>query len=161
MSEGDALNTPSSEGWPAGVGGLAATGRVVLFWAAVGVCPWPDPFLCRITALMGSVVAGAGVNPADQRWVSGRFCRLAISCRKRSEGLFPDLSLIFCAIGLNDVQLSLLSTEVISAPRITKACFGCRRPVALDWRASRFMLLNHALGWPCRSNNRSLCLRRQ
>ena len=27
-----------------------------------------DPFLCRITALMGSVVAGAGVNPADQRW---------------------------------------------------------------------------------------------
>jgi len=31
-------------------------------------CPWPDPFLCRITALMGSVVAGAGVNPADQRW---------------------------------------------------------------------------------------------
>ena len=32
------------------------------------VCLWPDPFLCRITALMGSVVAGAGVNPADQRW---------------------------------------------------------------------------------------------
>ncbi|QNJ05794.1 hypothetical protein SynMEDNS5_01065 [Synechococcus sp. MEDNS5] len=30
--------------------------------------PWSDPFLCRITALMGSVVAGAGVNPADQRW---------------------------------------------------------------------------------------------
>ena len=28
----------------------------------------PDPFVCRITALMGSVVAGAGVNPADQRW---------------------------------------------------------------------------------------------
>ena len=30
--------------------------------------PWPDPFLCRINALMGSVVAGACVNPADQRW---------------------------------------------------------------------------------------------
>ena len=30
--------------------------------------PWPDPFLCRITAAMGSVVVGAGVNPADQRW---------------------------------------------------------------------------------------------
>ena len=29
---------------------------------------WLYPFLCRITALMGSVVAGAGVNPADQRW---------------------------------------------------------------------------------------------
>ena len=27
-----------------------------------------DPFLCRITALMGSVVAGAGANPADQHW---------------------------------------------------------------------------------------------
>ncbi|QNI58786.1 hypothetical protein SynBIOSU31_01919 [Synechococcus sp. BIOS-U3-1] len=32
------------------------------------VCPWPDRFLCRITALTGSMVAGAGVNPADQRW---------------------------------------------------------------------------------------------
>ena len=41
--------------------------RVVLFYAWV-VCPWLDPFLCRITASMGSVVAGAGVNPADQRW---------------------------------------------------------------------------------------------
>ncbi|QNI67347.1 hypothetical protein SynBMKMC1_01264 [Synechococcus sp. BMK-MC-1] len=30
--------------------------------------PWPAPSLCRITALMGSMVAGAGVNPADQRW---------------------------------------------------------------------------------------------
>lgn len=30
--------------------------------------PWPDPILYRITALMGSMVARAGVNPADQRW---------------------------------------------------------------------------------------------
>ena len=29
---------------------------------------WPDPFLCRITELTGSMVAGAGVNPAEQRW---------------------------------------------------------------------------------------------
>ena len=28
----------------------------------------PDPFLRRITALMGTTVAGVGVNPADQRW---------------------------------------------------------------------------------------------
>ena len=41
---------------------------VVLFCAGVGNLTWPDPFLSRITALMGSVVAGAGVNPADQRW---------------------------------------------------------------------------------------------
>ena len=41
---------------------------MVLFCAEGVVCLWPDPFLCRITALMGSVVAGAGVNPADQRW---------------------------------------------------------------------------------------------
>ena len=34
--EGAALNTPSSEGSTVGVGGLAATGRVVLFWAGVG-----------------------------------------------------------------------------------------------------------------------------
>ena len=27
-----------------------------------------DPSLCRITELMGSVVSGAGVNPADQHW---------------------------------------------------------------------------------------------
>ena len=72
---------------------------------------------------MGSVVAGAGVNPADQRWGSGRCCRLGSSYRNRPEGLVPELSLIFCAIGLSDVQLSRLSTEVISAPRITKAYF--------------------------------------
>ena len=36
LREGAALNTPSSEGWTIGVGGLAATGRVVLFWAGVG-----------------------------------------------------------------------------------------------------------------------------
>ncbi|EAR18512.1 hypothetical protein WH7805_01717 [Synechococcus sp. WH 7805] len=42
--------------------------RVVLFCAGFADCPWSDQFLCRITALMGSVVAGAGVNPADQRW---------------------------------------------------------------------------------------------
>ncbi|QNI73205.1 hypothetical protein [Synechococcus sp. NOUM97013] len=41
---------------------------MVLFGAEGVVRRWPDPFLCRITALMGSVVAGAGVNPADQRW---------------------------------------------------------------------------------------------
>ncbi|QNI67359.1 hypothetical protein SynBMKMC1_01276 [Synechococcus sp. BMK-MC-1] len=29
---------------------------------------WPAPSLCRITALMGSMVAGTGVNPADQYW---------------------------------------------------------------------------------------------
>ncbi|QNI67352.1 hypothetical protein SynBMKMC1_01269 [Synechococcus sp. BMK-MC-1] len=31
-------------------------------------CPRPAPSLCSITALTGSVVAGADVNPADQRW---------------------------------------------------------------------------------------------
>ena len=36
LREGAALNTPSSEGWTIGAGGLAATGRVVLFWAGVG-----------------------------------------------------------------------------------------------------------------------------
>ncbi|WP_256377228.1 hypothetical protein [Synechococcus sp. N5] len=39
MSEGAALNTPSSEGWTIGAGGLAATGRLVLFWAGVGGLP--------------------------------------------------------------------------------------------------------------------------
>ena len=34
----------------------------------VGGLSCPEPFLCRITALMGGVVAEAGVNPADQRW---------------------------------------------------------------------------------------------
>ena len=53
-----------------------------------------------ITALMGSVVAGAGVNPADQRWgfwpllPLGRLLLLA-QCN-RSEGLVPELSLILC-----------------------------------------------------------------
>ena len=40
----------------------------LLICLAVAGLPWSEPFLCRITALMGSVVAGAGVNPADQRW---------------------------------------------------------------------------------------------
>ena len=34
----------------------------------VGVYASPDPFLCRIIALTGSISARAGVNPADQRW---------------------------------------------------------------------------------------------
>ena len=46
--------------------------RADCLWCCFGlrrvVCPWPVPFLCRITALMGSMVAGAGVNPADQHW---------------------------------------------------------------------------------------------
>ena len=41
---------------------------MALFNAEGVVRLWPDLFLCRITALMGSVVVGAGVNPADQRW---------------------------------------------------------------------------------------------
>ena len=41
---------------------------MALFDAEGVVRLWPDPFLCRISALMGSVVAGAGVNPAGQRW---------------------------------------------------------------------------------------------
>ena len=56
--------------------------------------------------------------------ISGRCCHLAIGRGKRSEGLVPELSLVFCATGLNDVQLSPLSAQVISAPRITKSCFG-------------------------------------
>ena len=54
---------------------------------------------------MGSVVAGAGVNPADQRWVSGRCCHLAISSGNTPEGLVPELSLELCATGINGVQL--------------------------------------------------------
>ena len=55
--------------------------------------------------------------------VFGHCCHLGSSYRNRTKGLVPELSLIFCAIGLNDVQLSLLSAEVISATRISKACF--------------------------------------
>ena len=39
LREDGALNTHSSEVWPVGVGGLAATGRVVLFWPGVGGLP--------------------------------------------------------------------------------------------------------------------------
>ena len=54
---------------------------------------------------MGSVVAGAGVNPADQRWGSGRCCHLALCRWNRSEGLVSELSLEFCATGMNCGQL--------------------------------------------------------
>ena len=37
---------------------------MALFCAEGVVCPWPDPFLYRITAFMGSMMAGAGLNPA-------------------------------------------------------------------------------------------------
>ena len=33
------MNTPSDEGWTNGAGGLAATGRVVLFWGGAGGLP--------------------------------------------------------------------------------------------------------------------------
>ena len=39
----------------------------ILFFAACGSL-WYGQFLCSIIAMMGSVVAGAGVNPADQSW---------------------------------------------------------------------------------------------
>ena len=41
---------------------------MALFCATVCGLRLVYPYLCRITALMGSVVAGAGVNPADQYW---------------------------------------------------------------------------------------------
>ena len=55
---------------------------------------------------MGSVVAGAGVNPADQPGLSGRSCHCVSSCCYGSEGLVPEMSLEFCATGLDGVQLS-------------------------------------------------------
>ncbi len=44
----------------------------------------------------------------------GRCCRLVPNYGNRSEGLIPELSLIFCATGFDVVQLSFQSTEVIS-----------------------------------------------
>ena len=63
---------------------------------------------------MGSVVAGAGVDPADQRWSSWQpLLPPRFLLQKRFEGLVPELSLIFCAIGLNDVQaIRLVSADV-------------------------------------------------
>jgi len=59
---------------------VAATGRVVLFCAGVGGLPRPDPFLCRITALMVSMVVGADMNPADQRWNFWPLLPLSTTC---------------------------------------------------------------------------------
>ena len=71
----------------------------------VGVFPFSDPSLCSITALMGSEVPGADVSPGISAGVSGRSCHLALSCRNRFEGLVHELSLEFCATGLNHGQL--------------------------------------------------------
>ena len=59
--------------WQAGIRGGAEFSLAVAACSSGQRCislfaPRPEPFRCRITALMGSVVAGAGVNPADQRW---------------------------------------------------------------------------------------------
>ena len=57
----------------------------------------------------------------------GFCCRLATSYWNKSEWIVPELSLEFCAIRLDDVHMSLLSTEVNSAPvihrRITNTSF--------------------------------------
>ena len=61
----------------------------------------------------------------------GRCCHLAISCRNRSEGLVPELSLIFCATGFDVVQLSFQSTEVISGVERLQFVFeGLPQPLA-------------------------------
>ena len=61
----------------------------------------------------------------------GRCCHLAISCRNRSEGLVPELSLIFCATGFEVVQLSFQSTEVISGVERLQFVFeGLSKPLA-------------------------------
>ncbi len=44
----------------------------------------------------------------------GRCCRLVPNYGNKSEGLVPELSLGFCATGINGVRLSFQSTEVIS-----------------------------------------------
>ena len=54
---------------------------------------------------MGSVVAGAGVNPAAQRWGFWPLLPLGFRCMNWSEALDPELSLEFCAIRLDCVQL--------------------------------------------------------
>ena len=54
---------------------------------------------------MGIVVAGAGLNPADQRWGFWPLLPLSLCHRKRSEGLVPDLFLGFWATGMTGVQL--------------------------------------------------------
>lgn len=43
-----------------------------------------------------------------QGWFGGRCCHLAPSCRNRSAGLVPDISLEFCATEFDGVQLILL-----------------------------------------------------
>ena len=44
--------------------------------------------------------------PWNLREITGRCCRLAISSGNRSEGLVPELSLGFCATGLDGVPVS-------------------------------------------------------
>jgi len=51
-----------------GIRGGSEFSLTLVAFVLLVVSPFPDPFLCRITAVMGSVVAGDGVNPADQRW---------------------------------------------------------------------------------------------
>ena len=51
---------------------------MALFCAAVCSLRLVYPFLRRITALMRGVIAGARVNPADQRW--GFWPLLPMSC---------------------------------------------------------------------------------
>ena len=60
---------------------------------------------------MGSVVAGAGVNPADQRWGFWPLLPLSSSCCNRSEGLVPELSLEFCATECFHKQLAIMPRD--------------------------------------------------
>ena len=55
--------------------------------------------------LLEGPVAGMQM-PWNLREITGRCCRLAISSGNRSEGLVPELSLGFCATGLDGVPVS-------------------------------------------------------
>ena len=48
--------------------------------------------------------------PWNLREITGRCCHLTPSCWNRSEGLVPELSLVFCASGTDGVQLWVRAT---------------------------------------------------
>ena len=54
---------------------------------------------------MWSMLAGAGVNAADQRWPWCSCCYLRVFNSNRFNAHVPELSLIFCATGQECVQL--------------------------------------------------------
>ena len=69
-------------------------------------------------------MAATSIQPEDQSWPGGRCCHLTPSCRNWSKRLVSEISLEFCATGLDGEQLSLASVVQVDGSEGDSVCDG-------------------------------------